>query len=300
MEGLALTGAWVDKDEGPAVADRPGDGRLVRPLRPARARRAGDRHGPDRHADRDRTGRDRGAGRRRPGQRRAVLDRPGVPQGRQQGAVLRRLQEALATATRSRRSRPPPTSSCGPATRRRASRRPAAGQVAGRQHRRGDAPLRRRRAGRAADCLQGCRPHRCHRLGRHDERRAPGAAWRAEAVSEAGSSRAGLDQLAHAMHDEGDLRPVPAAPQRSGDRQGIGGVLLLQPGPGARPRRLRLPAPATAPERRAGEDRARSGSTGRCASSERDARLVRGAHFGRSPGRLSRHRPPVGRRRELR
>ena len=30
----------------------------------------------------------------------------------------------------------------------------------------------------------------------------------------------GVDQLAHAMHDEGDLRPVPAAPQGSGDRQG--------------------------------------------------------------------------------
>ena len=66
---------------------------------------------------------------------------------------------------------------------------------------------------------------------------------------------AGIDQLAHAMHDEGDLRPVPAAPSRSGDGQGIGGLLLLQPGPGARPRRLRLPAPAPAPERRAGKDR---------------------------------------------
>ena len=78
---------------------------------------------------------------------------------------------------------------------------------------------------------------------------------RAEALPEGRSSRAGVDQLPHAMHDEGDLRPVPAAPQGSGDRQGIGGVLLLQPGPGARPRRLRLPAPAAAPERRAGEDR---------------------------------------------
>ena len=35
----------------------------------------------------------------------------------------------------------------------------------------------------------------------------------------------------------------------------IGRVLLLQPGPGARPSRLRLPAPAAAPERRAGKDR---------------------------------------------
>ena len=74
-------------------------------------------------------------------------------------------------------------------------------------------------------------------------------------LPQARPSRARLDQLAHAMHDEGDLRPVPAAPQGPGDRQGDGGVLLLQPGPGARPRRLRLPAPAPAPERRAGEDR---------------------------------------------
>ena len=109
--------------------------------------------------------------------------------------------------------------------------------------------------GRAADPLQGRRPHHRHRLGRHDERRAAGAACRAEALPQGRSSRAGVDQLPHAMHDEGDLRPVPAAPQGSGDRQGVGGVLLLQPGPGARPRRLRLPAPAPAPERRAGEDR---------------------------------------------
>ena len=107
--------------QGPAVADHPGDGRLVGPLHPARARRAGDRHGPDRHADRDRARRDRGAGGRRPGQRRAVLDRPGLPQGRQQGPVLRGLQEAQPTATRSRRSRRRPTSSSGPATSSRPS-----------------------------------------------------------------------------------------------------------------------------------------------------------------------------------
>ncbi len=83
----------------------------------------------------------------------------------------------------------------------------------------------------------------------------PRAALGAEAVPQARPSRAGIDQLPHAMHDEGDLRPVPATPQGPGDRQGDGGVLLLQPGPGARPGRLRLPAPAPAPERRAGEDR---------------------------------------------
>ncbi len=62
--------------------------------------------------------------------------------------------------------------------------------------------------GDAADPLQGRRPHRRHRLGRHDERRAAGAARRAEALPEGRSSRAGVDQLPHAMHDEGGLRPV--------------------------------------------------------------------------------------------
>src|SRR5205814_5041497 len=75
------------------------------------------------------------------------------------------------------------------------------------------------------------------------------------ALSPARSPRAGIDQLADAMHDERDLRPVPAAPQGSADRQGIGGVLLLQPGPGTRPGRFHLPEPAPAPERRAGKDR---------------------------------------------
>ena len=41
MEGLALTGAWVDRERGPAVDDRARDGRLVRSLRAAEAGRAG-------------------------------------------------------------------------------------------------------------------------------------------------------------------------------------------------------------------------------------------------------------------
>ena len=38
MEGLALTGAWVDREQRPRVDDRAGDGRLVRSLRDARSR----------------------------------------------------------------------------------------------------------------------------------------------------------------------------------------------------------------------------------------------------------------------
>ena len=166
--------------------------------------------------------RDGRAGRRRPGQRGAVLDRPGVPRGRLEGALLRRLQEDASTATRSPRSRPRPTWSSGAATRRRASRptRPqdrafvgnivqamaayAAGELGAQP-----IPLRRRR------------PHHRHRLGPHD-----GGGRRARATTvlapylKPRPPRDRLDQLADAMHDEGDLRAVPAAAARSGDRQG--------------------------------------------------------------------------------
>ena len=107
---------------GARLDDRARDGRLVRSVRAAAARRAGRADGADRHADRDRAGRDRRARRRRPRQRGAVLDRPGVPRRRLARALLRRLQEDRSTATRSRRSRRPPTSWSGAATRRRVSR----------------------------------------------------------------------------------------------------------------------------------------------------------------------------------
>ena len=50
MEGLALTGAWVDR-EGTRVDHRARNGRLVRSVRAAQARRAGRADGPDRNAD---------------------------------------------------------------------------------------------------------------------------------------------------------------------------------------------------------------------------------------------------------
>jgi hypothetical protein len=49
-------------------------------------------------------------------------------------------------------------------------------------------------------------------------------------------------QLADAVHDEGDLRPVPAGAPRPAHRQGGRGLLLLEPGPAARPRPVRQPA----------------------------------------------------------
>src|SRR5690606_39783664 len=58
-------------------------------------------------------------------------------------------------------------------------------------------------------------------------RRAPGS-------PEAAPLRDRLDQLADAMHDEGDLRAMPAAARGSGNGRADLRVLLLQPGPAAR------------------------------------------------------------------
>ena len=60
-------------------------------------------------------------------------------------------------------------------------------------------------------------PHDRHRLGPHDAGGRRGAARRAGAVPEARPHRDRLDQLADAVHDEGGLRAVPAAARRSGD-----------------------------------------------------------------------------------
>ncbi len=77
------------------------------------------------------------------------------------------------------------------------------------------------------------------------------------AVAEAGTSRAGVDQLADAVHDEGDLRAMPAAASRPRDRQAFVRVLLFQPGPADRPCRFSRPVRAARAKFRAGEtDRA--------------------------------------------
>ncbi len=92
MEGLALTGAWVDKDKGLLsliTLDMGGSSDLCALLEPGEPVVV---MGPTGSADRNRAGRNGRARGRRPRQRRAVLDRPGLPQGRQQGALLRGLQ----------------------------------------------------------------------------------------------------------------------------------------------------------------------------------------------------------------
>ena len=109
MEGLAMTGAWVDPRARAGLGDRARDGRLQQPVRDAAARRAGDPDGPDRRAHAHRRQRDRGALRRRPRQRGAVLDRRGLPRRGLEGAVLRRLQEGAGSLQGRRTSRTPPT-----------------------------------------------------------------------------------------------------------------------------------------------------------------------------------------------
>ena len=120
MEGLALTGAWVDRERGlvsTIVLEMGGSSDLCALLEPGEPVVL---DGPDRLADRDPVRRDRGAGGRRPGQRGAVLDRLGVARSRLARAVLRRLQDRSSIATKSPTSKPLPTSWCGAATKRRA------------------------------------------------------------------------------------------------------------------------------------------------------------------------------------
>ncbi len=92
-------------------------------------------------------------------------------------------------------------------------------------------------------------------LGEVDRIIAIGSDGMMAAVAEArrAALRDRLDQLADAMHDEGDLRPVPAAPLRPGERHRDRGVLLLQPGPGSRQGRFSDVAPPPVAKRRAGE-----------------------------------------------
>ena len=155
MEGLALTGAWTDPARGLISLIVLGDGRLVAPVLDARAGRRDRAHGSDRNADGDSRGRDGAARRRRPGQRGAVLDRRGDEGARQPRRLLRRLQarrRPLQAALHRGRLRP------GGVERRRgrADRRASsAGPQRRRQHRAGDAALRR--AASSATCRSACR-----------------------------------------------------------------------------------------------------------------------------------------------
>ncbi len=91
MEGLALTGAWVDKEAGLLsliVLEMGGSSRLVTSLQPGEPVVV---MGPTGTPTETPAGESVAAGGRRSGQRRAVLDRAGAARGRQPRAVLRRL-----------------------------------------------------------------------------------------------------------------------------------------------------------------------------------------------------------------
>ncbi len=220
MEGLALTGAWVDRERRSGVDDRARNGRFVGSLRATRAGRADRADGPDRLADRNRARRDGDTRRRRIGQRGAVLDRPGISQCRLEGALLRRLpahdrplQDRRYRSGRRRRRL---------VLRRSARIRPTAG--------------RRTRASSATSC-RGCSPtptassanrrsrpaaaDRIIAIGSDKMMAAVGAARHTvlEAVPQALASRHRVDQFADAMHDEGNLRAMPATAARSRHRQ---------------------------------------------------------------------------------
>ena len=121
MEGLALTGASVDREQGllsTIVLEMGGSSDLCALLKPGEPVVL---MGPTGHADRDAVRRNRAADRRRARQRRAVLDRPGVARQRQPRDLFRRLQardrplQGRGDRARGRRR------SSGAATRRRAS-----------------------------------------------------------------------------------------------------------------------------------------------------------------------------------
>ena len=169
---------------------------------------------------------------------------PGRSRRRAAGCSTSPATGTAPICSSARRSRRRPTRWCGPPT-------PASAIEPHRpqdRHFRGNivqamvayAEGRARRAGGAAATTVG-RDHR-HRLRSHDGRGEGGAARRARAAPAARPRRHRQHQLADAVHDEGSLRAVPAAPRRSGDRPRGVHLLLLQPGPGARPRRLRQPA----------------------------------------------------------
>src|SRR5207249_12186122 len=72
--------------------------------------------------------------------------------------------------------------------------------------------------------------------------------------SQAASPRDRLDQLADAVHAQGDLCPVPAAAPRSAYRQEKLRIFLLQSGPGTRQRGLRRALGAPQAELAAGKN----------------------------------------------
>ena len=218
MEGLALTGAWIDKTRGLLsliVLEMGGSSRLCARLEPGRA---GGGHGPDRDADRD----------RRPARRSSCAAAASATPCSSRSAAALRAQRAAGCSTS------PPTAGARTSTRSSeieaaadqviwsvdGGELPDAAPPAG-PRLRGNVvqameAYAQRRARRGAGAAARVPPHHRHRQRPHDER---GQGARATACCaphfRPGHVAIALDQLAHAVHDEGGLRAVPAAPHRS-------------------------------------------------------------------------------------
>ena len=128
-----------------------------------------------------------------------------------------------------------------------------AGLTLPREHRPGDAGVSGGRARSARRAARKSRSHHRDRLRPHDGGRQSGAPRCAGAASAPGSYEHRQHQLAHAVHDERSLRTVPAEAHRSGLREGNDHLLLLQSGSGHGPRGLPEPRGQTSSEHGAGE-----------------------------------------------
>ena len=182
MEGIALTGAWVDKERGPALAHRARARRIQPPVRVLEEGRAGGGDGPDRNADRDSRAPERPAPRWRPRQCRPLLDRQGDARRRQPRHLFRRLQERRGPL-QARGNRGGDRS--GRLEHRHRGRHPAgapAGLALPRQHRAGDARVPPWRARKSARPAADRGPHHRDRIGSHDGGGEGGAPRRACAL----------------------------------------------------------------------------------------------------------------------
>ena len=183
MEGLALTGAWVDREQGlvsTIVLEMGGSSDLCALLKPGEPVVLMGPTGTPTEIAAGETVLLVGGGLGN-----AVLFSIGAAlrARRLAGALLRRLQEDASTATRSteiERAADVVVWCCDEAP-GFAPTRPQDRSLR-RQHRRGDGGVRERRAGRAADPARRGRPHHRDRLGRHDGGGRRGAARRAGAA----------------------------------------------------------------------------------------------------------------------
>ena len=291
MEGLALTGAWVDRERGLValiVLEMGGSSDLCAHLTPGEPVVLMGPTGAPTEIPAGETVLLAGGGLGN-----AVLLSIGkaLRAGRLARRLLCRLQARAGPLPRGRHRGRRRRRGLGLRPGARLHARPGAGPGLHRQHRAGHARLCGRGTGRGGDCLVGRRPHHRHRLGPHDGGRGRRPPRRAGAAPE-DARRHRLHQLADAVHDERGLRAVPAGPPRSGQRPAAGaGVHLLQPGPAAGRGGLRLPRSAPAPERRAGKAHR---------AVDRPQPAPAGAALAPPPGRAttSDHRGPDSRRRD--